>query len=40
MRKVVYEIFEGKKVVKRTTAYAEAKEKPHKVRVVTVREVY
>lgn len=38
MRKVVYEILEGKKVVKRTTSYAEAKGKPHRVRMVTVRE--
>lgn len=38
MRKVVYQIMDGKKVVKETTSYTEAKDKPHRVRMVTVRE--
>lgn len=37
MRKVVYQIIEGKKVVKETTSYAEAKDKPHKIKMVNVK---
>lgn len=38
MRKVVYEIMSGKKVVKETTSYEEAKNKPHRIKMVDVRE--
>lgn len=37
MRKVIYQIIEGKKVVKETTSYAEAKSKPHKIKMVDVK---
>ena len=37
MRKVVYQIIERKKVVKETTSYAEAKNKPHKIKMVDVK---
>lgn len=37
MRKVVYQIMEGKKIVKETTSYAEAKNKPHKIKMVDVK---
>lgn len=37
MRKVVYQIMEGKKVVKETTSYAEAKSKPHKIKMVNIK---
>ena len=37
MRKVVYQIIEGKKVVKETTSYAEAKRKPHKIKMVNIK---
>lgn len=37
MRKVVYQIIEGKKVVKETTNYAEVKNKPHKIKMVNVK---
>jgi hypothetical protein len=37
MRKVIYQIMEGKKVVKETTSYAEAKNKPHKIKMVDVK---
>ena len=37
MRKVVYQIIQGKKVVKATTSYAEAKNKPHKIKMVDVK---
>ena len=37
MRKVVYQIIEGKNVVKETTSYAEAKNKPHKIKMVNVK---
>ena len=38
MRKVVYQIMEGKKVVKETTSYAEVKDKPHRIKMVNVKE--
>lgn len=37
MRKVIYQIIEGKKVVKETASYAEAKDKPHKIKMVDVK---
>ena len=37
MRKVIYQIMEGKKVVKETTNYAETKNKPHKIKMVDVK---
>lgn len=37
MRKVIYQIMEGKKVVKEITSYAEAKNKPHKIKMVDVK---
>lgn len=37
MRKIVYQIMEGKKVVKETTSYAEAKNKPHRIKMVDVK---
>lgn len=37
MRKVIYQIMEGKKVAKETTSYAEAKNKPHKIKIVNVK---
>ena len=37
MRKIVYQIIKGKKVVKETTSYAEAKNKPHKIKMVDVK---
>ena len=37
MRKVVQQIMEGKKITKETTSYAEAKNKPHKIKIVDVR---
>ena len=37
MRKVIYQITEGKKVVKETTSYAEAKNKPHKIKMINVK---
>ena len=37
MRKVVYQIMENKKVVKETISYAEAKNKPHKIKMIDVK---
>ena len=37
MRKVVYQIIENKKVVKETTSYVEAKNKPHKIKMIDVK---
>ena len=37
MRKVVYQIMEGKKIKTETTSYAEAKNKPHKIKMVDVK---
>ena len=37
MRKVVYQIMESKKVVKETTSYEEAKNKPHKIKMIDVK---
>ena len=37
MRKVVYQIIEGKKIVKETTSYADAKNKPHKIKMVNIK---
>ena len=37
MRKVVYQIMEGKKITKETTSYAEAQNKPHKIKMVDVK---
>ena len=37
MRKVVYQIMEGKKITKQTTSSAEAKNKPHKIKIVDVK---
>lgn len=38
MRKVIYQIMEGKKVVKETASYAEAKDRPHRIKMVDVKE--
>lgn len=38
MRKVIYQIMDGKKVVKETTSYAEAKNKQHRIKMVDVKE--
>ena len=37
MRKVVYQIMEGKRIVKETTSYAKVKNKPHKIKMVNVK---
>ena len=37
MRKVVYQIMEGKKITKETTSYTEPKYKPHKIKMVDVK---
>lgn len=37
MRKVIYQIMEGKKIVKETASYEEAKNKPHKIKMVDVK---
>ena len=37
MRKVIYQIMEGKKIVKETASYAEAKNKPRKIKIVDIK---